>query len=216
MNELSNEKTMTIKEVSEALGVSIRVCQDNIKTLFPEIVNHGRTTYLNEVQVTKLKLVLEKHHNLTNCEGTFTVKTNLEKQLLIQQAMNLQNEMIRELTTENDKLEIANKILQPKAFEYDRFLSSASAYLMRDVAKIIGLGIGSNKIYSILVSYHIIYKKDKDYRPYQRYVKYFKLKPTTYIDSTNGEAHTTSTILVLPTGISFIHKMVSKYIGESK
>ena len=70
MNELvkNGDKRMTVKELSNALGVSERVIQLEIKRQFPGIVQNGKTTYIDEVQSVAIKVALQRHHNL---EGTF-------------------------------------------------------------------------------------------------------------------------------------------------
>lgn len=55
MDELSNEKFMTVQEVAEILGVSGEAIKWHIRKLFPEILENGKTTYLNDSQVTEIK-----------------------------------------------------------------------------------------------------------------------------------------------------------------
>jgi phage antirepressor YoqD-like protein len=131
MNELLpfGERKMTVKEVAEALGVSERVVQLSARRLFPESIENGKTTYMNEAQVTAISLDLRSHHNL---EGTFEVKTPLEKQLLIRQAMALQDEIIEELRIQLQ--EAAPKIALADAIgRSDRMMS------ITDCAKHFGL-----------------------------------------------------------------------------
>jgi transposase len=92
------DKRMTVREVAQVLGVSARVVQLTTKRLFPEIIRNGVPTYLNETQVTAIKLKLESHHNL---EGTFEAYTRLEKQLYIAKALQLAYEEIQDLEAEN-------------------------------------------------------------------------------------------------------------------
>lgn len=69
---LPGDRRMTVREVAEVLNVSDRVVQLCVKRLFPEAVANGKTTYLDEEQVTRIKQDLQGHHNL---EGTFEVAT---------------------------------------------------------------------------------------------------------------------------------------------
>lgn len=64
MNELTKEKTMTIKEVAEVFHVAERTIQRYVKDNFFEIVKNGKTTYLNEKQVTKIKLEMSKNYSI--------------------------------------------------------------------------------------------------------------------------------------------------------
>ena len=55
MNELTNEKTMTVKEVADALGTAESTIRNKVKELFPEIIKNGVATTLNENQVFTIK-----------------------------------------------------------------------------------------------------------------------------------------------------------------
>jgi phage antirepressor YoqD-like protein len=102
MNEIAmnGDKRMTVKEVAQALGVSDRTVRDNVSKLFPGIARDGIATYLNEEQVTLIKLTIERsgRNDLANVRQL--PKTKLEKQLIIKQAMDLQDEIINELKVE--------------------------------------------------------------------------------------------------------------------
>ena len=73
MNEL--ERTMTVKEVADALGVSRQIISEKVKELFPQIVTNGVTTHLNHIQVTKIKTTLQVNPYLPQLEK---VETDLE------------------------------------------------------------------------------------------------------------------------------------------
>ena len=97
IKSLSIKPKMTVREVSEIIGKDQRTVQLKVKELFPNIVINGKTTYLNEAQVTAVKLDLEKR---------FEVKTDLEKKMIVQQAMMILNEEISLLKSENETLKI--------------------------------------------------------------------------------------------------------------
>jgi DNA-binding Lrp family transcriptional regulator len=94
---LSTDPKMTVKEVSEILKLDRRTIQMKVKELFPDMVKERETTYLNQTQVTMVKL---------SCEKTFAVKTEMEKDLIIQQAMMFQNEKVANLLAKNEILQI--------------------------------------------------------------------------------------------------------------
>jgi len=48
MNELTNEKTMTVKEVADVIGVSTQTVRRNIKKLDPARIENGKTTRLTK------------------------------------------------------------------------------------------------------------------------------------------------------------------------
>lgn len=121
---LSTDPKMTVREVSEIIQKDPRTVQLKVKELFPELVVNGKTTYLNESQVTAVKLDLEKR---------FEVKTDLEKKMIVQQAMMILNEEIEQLRTENlimkPKVELAEKALRDQS----------KHYCIRDAGKHLGL-----------------------------------------------------------------------------
>ena len=63
MNELTKEKSMTVKEISEVLLISESSIKRAIKKYFPEKMINGKKTHLNEIEVTIIKKELESHHN---------------------------------------------------------------------------------------------------------------------------------------------------------
>jgi phage antirepressor YoqD-like protein len=52
---INGDRRMTVREVSEALGVDPEAIKKHARELFPEILRNGYTTYLNERQVTEIK-----------------------------------------------------------------------------------------------------------------------------------------------------------------
>lgn len=97
-----NNKTMTVKEVAEALDLDPRTVQLKAKELYPERVRNGLVTNLTETEVTTIKMHLEKK---------FEVKTDLEKKLIISQAIHFLQEDIKSLQQENKQLKADVKML---------------------------------------------------------------------------------------------------------
>jgi phage antirepressor YoqD-like protein len=93
---------MTVKEVADVLGLDPRTIQLKVKELFPEITKERQTTHLTETQVTSVKL---------SCEKKFAVVTEMEKELIIMQAMQFQKEKIIILEEKNAQLEGTIKML---------------------------------------------------------------------------------------------------------
>jgi predicted ArsR family transcriptional regulator len=54
---VSGDKRMTVREVAESLRCNSETVKSHIRVLFPELMENGKTTYLNKTQVT---LVLER------------------------------------------------------------------------------------------------------------------------------------------------------------
>jgi predicted transcriptional regulator len=59
MNEIAvrNDKRMTVREVAAQLGCNPETVKGHIRELFPGLMRTGKTTYLDERQVT---IILEK------------------------------------------------------------------------------------------------------------------------------------------------------------
>jgi phage antirepressor YoqD-like protein/predicted DNA-binding protein YlxM (UPF0122 family) len=113
MNELTKERFMTVSEVADALNVSGQAIRDAVKKLFPEALKNGLTTYLDEVQVTAIKLQIQSGGNryLKDNFELKNVKTSLEKKLIVRQAIDLLEEEISELRLENEKANTQIKML---------------------------------------------------------------------------------------------------------
>jgi hypothetical protein len=64
MNELSKEKTVTIKELSAVLNLNERTVSRYVDRVYPNKKSNGLTTYLNEIEVTEIKKSIMKNPNL--------------------------------------------------------------------------------------------------------------------------------------------------------
>jgi len=181
-NQITDHKakprTMTILELAETLNVTTRTITRYVAKLCPNELRHGSTTYLNENQVTAIKLDLEKNKHLDT--SVTLPKTDLEKKLLVQQAMNILNEEIEEL---QNQLQDA----QPKIEFHDQVGDSGGLYSIGETAKI--LGTGRNRLFDWLRDEGIFFNR----QPYQSYIEqgYFKLKTLSYNKYVQSQAFTT-------------------------
>jgi DNA-binding Lrp family transcriptional regulator len=102
MNDLAiqGDRRMTVKEVAEILQIPEQTLRNNIRALFPDLMKNGVSTYLNDKQVTALKLEIERHHNLSSTGQVEYVSTRLERQLYIAKALQFANEEIQQLQSE--------------------------------------------------------------------------------------------------------------------
>ena len=144
---------------------------------FPKCSQGQRAVY-NEEQVTAIKLELQSHSKV----NALSPKTTLEKQLIIQQAMQLQAEMIAELQAENEAQKQRLAIAEPKAQWFDDVADSSNLVEIGTVGKM--LGIGQNNFFAVLKINKVIYKKRVDdieyYLAYSEYEKYFKSVPIPF------------------------------------
>ena len=199
MNELANEKTMTIKEVAEIFNVSEDTILRKVKEYFPGIVRNGKTTYLSELQITKIKIELEKNYSINLRNGQELPVTDLEMLLLSKKVDLWKDQKITELQKENE-------IMKPKALFYDAVTDSKDAIEMKNVAKVINhRGYGRNNLFEFLRSNNIL---DKNNQPYQQYIdrEYFRVVETKY--EVNGDIKINLKTLVFQKGIDFIIKLL--------
>jgi phage antirepressor YoqD-like protein len=195
---------MTVREVAGVLNVSERVVQLAAKKLYPETVRNGLPTYLNETQVTAVKLELESHHNL---EGTFEVSTRLERQLYIAKALQFANEEIQQLQSELSQKDQKIAADAPKVEFFDQVADCKDALQMRDVAASLNIpGLGRNKIFELLRGKGILDDRNIPYREYQDR-GYFRVIEQKWTDK-EGETHINLKPLVYRRGIDFIRKVL--------
>lgn len=122
--KFNDDVKMTIKEVSEVLKKEESTIRKIGKKLFPANFKNGIKTYLNEKQVTLIKLNLGKNSELP--------KTQLEKELIIQQAIGFQQEKIQ-------SLELELLLQKPKVELADKALRNDNHMSIRDAGKHLGL-----------------------------------------------------------------------------
>jgi phage antirepressor YoqD-like protein len=196
MNDLTNEKTMTIKEIAYALNVTERFIQLKVKELFPDIVKNGLTTYLNEMQIAIIKNQIEKNPHL---ERSFEVENDTAMALKLYEAGEYFKNKYEEIKKENE-------VLKPKAIIYDDFIEINDLHSMADSAKIIDCGIGRNKLFQFLRDSKIL---KSDNTPYQSQIDngYFKIKIKVNTDIEKNIPVT----YVTPKGIEYIKKLLNQF-----
>jgi len=103
------EKTMTIKEIAEFLKCSEKHIRITIKKLFPEKLQNGITTFLNEIEVTAIKMEISKNPYL---DQVVEVKTDLQMSLQLEESARYFKQKYEELRKENEilKIEQSNNI----------------------------------------------------------------------------------------------------------
>lgn len=87
MNELTREGVYTTKEVAEILGVNRSTVTKWIKAYFPNKMQNGKVTYLNQAEITIIKQKMNINPNLRCPSEVITdleiknIKTNKEKNI---------------------------------------------------------------------------------------------------------------------------------------
>lgn len=192
MKQLTNKKYMTVKEIAEILNCSVDTIQYAIKKYYPNKMQKGKITYLNEQEVTVIKLELDKTANFRNVSE---VSTDLEMLLLSKKVDKWKDEKIRYLQTENE-------IMKPKAESYDKFLNSSGLHSMSEVAKM--FGTGRTRLFKLLRDNNYLRNNNQ---PYQQYIDngYFEIKQ--FVINTGESKPVTK---VTSKGIVFIEKILKK------
>ena len=108
----------------------------------------------------------------------------------------------------NEKLELENKEMKPKAEFFDTVADSKTAISMNEVAKVLNIkGYGRNNLFEFLRENKVL---DRWNVPYQRYVDngWFRVIEQHY--QKNGEPIVTTKTLVYQKGVDGIRKMIEK------
>jgi anti-repressor protein len=125
---------------------------------------------------------------------------------IIQLATQVKDERAAKIRAEKarEAVECYARDLEPKADNYDAFMSGDGAYSVGTVAKM--LGLSQNKLYDLLRNAHVLIAKGAmQNTPYQHYMHHFSVKAYQYTrkDATTGTSYTTR---VQPSGVAFIRR----------
>lgn len=219
MNELTKEKTMTVKELAEALGVSLDTVKNSIRRIMPNKMQNGKTTYLNEVEVAAISKELKRNVKVTEqltYEAALQVKNSTTELEVISNALSafkaLQDlythkEAEYKATIEAQKEKIA--LDAPKVEFFDDVCSSLDTIEMKEVAKVLNIhNVGRNKLFEILRNEKIL---DKNNQPYQSFVDrgYFRIIENRFV-LPSGEIKINLKTVVFQKGLVFIRKVLKK------
>lgn len=182
---------MSIPEIAESFKVDESTVRRYIGKVFPDKIKNGVKTLLNEKEVTAIKLKLQQNQHLVRPADL--PKTDLEKKLLIQQAMGFLSEEIEELRSQLTEA-------QPKIEFHDQVGDSEGLYSIGETSKL--LGEGRNKFFEKL-------REEKMFMgtlPYQAYIDrgYFEVKTSTHNGYVQKQA------FVTPKGLQWLQKRFAK------
>lgn len=207
MNTLSNygDKRMTVREVSEALGVDESTIRRHIKAIREDLgnvaqVQNGVATLMTEAEVTAIKLRIERsgRNDLRSTAELHTTHTRLERTLIVFHALEVLQEDL-----EAAREEIAD--LAPRAAVADRIADATGLRTLSEVGKINGLG--PRKIFELLESKGIIYRGRQSWLPKQEHIDAgrFRVKERTFQDADEVD-HLTSQLYVTGKGEVWLAK----------
>jgi len=210
MNELANvnDRSMKVSEVAEALGFSRDTIYNSAKELFPELFSRGKTAYLDEAQVTAVKMNLRK-----NSEVAMQPKTSLEKALLIKQAMQFQQEIIEGLQEENADLKAKIENDKDKVELAERMLLSEDVLSLEATAKSLKLSYGVIKFAAKLRDGGILMTQSRNL-PYQKHVDAGYLVVVNVIKDCGGAERIFPTTRVTPRGLLWLSRTRERWDAE--
>ena len=201
---LGVKQKMTTKEVADILGVDVKTVQRAALSLDMDVERSGssHTMLFDEAQATAIKLEIENHSKV----NALTPKTNLERQLIIQQAMQIQAEMIEELQSKVSRLEPAAN------FAY-QLCSSKDTIEIGECAKVLNKNIGRNRLFEFLRNNNVLQSNNI---PYQKYIDagYFRVIESKYVTPT-GETKISLKTVVFQKGVAYINKLLSKAVENA-
>lgn len=128
MEKIGQEKKMTVKEVSEALGTAESTIRNKVKELFPEIVENGKQTLITEQQAHEIKTSIVPR-DLTLKSKLENAVTEIEKQQTIILAMQYLQEGYNEMKARAIEAERKNAIL----------MHVSKTYTAGEIAKELGM-----------------------------------------------------------------------------
>lgn len=198
---VAGDKRMTVREVAEALGTAESTIRNKARELFPETVENGKATYLNEEQVFRLKKALVPRD--------LTLKSKVDSALSALEIEEMTLKVISYHKAEADRLRADLAAAAPKVEFFDTVANSKDAITMRDVAAALNIpGWGRNQIFAFLRDWGILDDRNIPYREYQDR-GYFRVVERTWSDP-KGETHIALTTLVYQKGVDFIRRTIKE------
>lgn len=136
--------------------------------------------------------------------GGYRIPQTLAEALRLSADLAEENER---LINENETFKAERDVLLPKAEFFDAVTDSKQAIPIGDVAKILDMGIGRNKLFEFMREEKILMP---DNRPYQKYIDsgYFRVVEQKY--EKNGDTYINLKTLVFQKGVDFIRKKLEK------
>lgn len=154
-------QTMTIKEFADVMGTTEEAIKWHIRKEYPDLMQNGIQTRLDQIQVTNIK------SKMTATSGLVGAKTELE---IIKGGF----EYIQWMQSRIFELEKHKTEAQPKIEFHDAVTSSEKCFTMSEAVKLLNLTLGRNKFFMFLRAEKIL---NHDNEPYQQYIdqNYFRL-----------------------------------------
>lgn len=209
--DVSVERTMTTKELAEALGVDVSTVNKTVDRLLGStsqkdfweiktVSNGGRPSKVfTEEQATAIKLEIQKHHNL-HSRQIDTVSTETEENLIVMQAVAILQRKAREL---EQRAAEAERVVH-------RITDGAGCYTMNQAAKALKLPYGNIKLFERLRGEGIL---NLDNTPKQEHVNSGNFK--VVVKFVNDKVGNKTVTLVTGKGLVYLARRFGTEIDAS-
>ena len=218
-NELTLEKTMTVKEIAQVMGVSTDTVKNCIRRIMPEKMQNGKTTFLNKQEVTMISKEL-KSNTFVSSHQTYEVSSQVKNtttrlevlanyKAATQAVIELLEAEKAELQAENERQKQQLIEAAPKVDFYNAVTESKDCIDMAQVAKVLNIkGLGRTKLFELLRKTDILNRRNI---PYQKYVNmgYFRIIETSY-SLPDGTQRINLKTVVFQKGVDFIRKVIKQ------
>lgn len=127
--------------------------------------------------------------------------------MVAQDTIKRHEQRMRELENDNKRKSAEITVMRPKAEFYDTIMGTGKTIEMKDVAKILDMGIGRNNLFKFLREHKVV---DERNVPYQLYVdkRWFKSIPVYFDDPRTGLPSMYLKTVVFPAGIDGIRQLL--------
>lgn len=127
--------------------------------------------------------------------------------MVAQETIKKHEQRVRELENDNKRQSAEITVMKPKADFYDTIMGTGKTIEMKDVAKLLDMGIGRNNLFKFLREHKVV---DERNVPYQLYVdkRWFKSIPVYFDDPHTGLPSMYLKTVVYPAGIDGIRQLL--------
>lgn len=127
--------------------------------------------------------------------------------MVAQDTIKRHEQRMRELENDNKRKSAEITVMRPKAEFYDTIMGTGKTIEMKDVAKILDMGIGRNNLFKFLREHKVV---DERNVPYQLYVdkRWFKSIPVYFDDPRTELPSMYLKTVVYPAGIDGIRQLL--------
>lgn len=202
---VKEEKLMTIKQLSDVLGVSRDLIEKRVKEVYPGKMKKGVTTKLNEMECTFIKMRIQENSSIATSDDRRKLvempQTNLERKMVVQQAMMILSDEINELKTQL-------AIQAPKVEYHDEVLDTSTSFTTQQIAE--ELGMTAQGLNKKLKDLRIQYKKSGQWMLYVEHKgKGYTKTRTKVFTRSSGKNETNHYTVWTEKGRKFLHEVIS-------